>query len=113
MIMPQPGRDPAQHWLSRFAVERHPDRLRAKPLDEYAADARPVLAAGAAIDGPGASGSRDIVAISVQRAGVIADLLDELAERLRPGVEARPIRSAGELSGLARELAEDMYHRAT
>ncbi|MBO3743214.1 hypothetical protein [Actinoplanes flavus] len=113
MTMSPPERDPARHWLSRFAVERYPDRLRPEPLDEYAADARPALTAGAAIDEPGASGSRDIVAISIQRAGVIADLLDELAERLRPGVETRPIRSAGDLSGLARELAEDMYRRAT
>jgi len=112
MPMPRPERDPAQHFLSRYAVERHPDRFRAKPLDEYAVDARPVLAGGAVIDDLDTAGSRDIVAISVQRAGVIADLLDELATRLRPGVETGPIRSTGKLSGLARELAEDMYRRA-
>ncbi len=98
--------DPARHWLSRQALDG------AKPLDDYAADARPALDAGASVDGR-PPGSRDIVAISVQRAGVIADLLDELAARLRPGVEAGPIRSDGELGRLARELADDMYRRAT
>ncbi|GIF04477.1 hypothetical protein [Actinoplanes siamensis] len=98
--------DPSRHWLSKSPLDG------AKPLDDFAAEARPALAAGAAVDGR-APGSRDIVAISIQRAGVIADLLDELAARLRPGVESGPIRSGGELSRLARELADDMYRRAS
>ncbi|AEV82486.1 hypothetical protein ACWT_1468 [Actinoplanes sp. SE50] len=105
--------DPARHWLSYPVHRGDPEGFRPKPLDEFAADARPALDAGDAFDHRTTRGSRDIVSISVQRAGVIAALLDELALRLRPGVEAGPIQADGELSLLARELADDMYRWAS
>lgn len=97
--------DPSRHWIGHVPLDGP------KPLDDFVAQARPALAAGAAIDGR-APGSRDIVAISTQRAGVIATLLEELAARLRPGVASGPIRSDGDLARLTHELAEDMYRRS-
>ncbi|BCY06445.1 hypothetical protein [Actinoplanes sp. L3-i22] len=111
LTLPQPELDPARHWLAYAAAERDPDRFRPIPLDEAAARLRPA-AAGTAIDNRPALGDRDLVVISAERAAAIADLLDELALRLTPGIEVRPVHSDGSLSRLAKELADDMLRRA-
>ncbi|WIM97995.1 hypothetical protein ACTOB_001563 [Actinoplanes oblitus] len=110
LSLPQPERDPARHWLVYAAAERDPDRFRPIPLDEAAERLRPAAAGGEADNRT--PGDRDLVVISRQRATAIADLLDELAARLTPGVEVRTIHSDGSLSRLAKELADDMLRRA-
>jgi hypothetical protein len=110
LTLPLPELDPARHWLLYAAAERNPDRFRPIPLDE-AADRLGPAAAGGEADRR-APGDRTIVVISRQRATAIADLLDELALRLAPGVEVPAVQSDGSLSRLAQELADDMLRRA-
>ncbi len=109
---PQP--DPARHWLVYPQFESNPDgggSFRPITLDEAAAKIREGLEAGDADTGR-ASNAADIVVLPPGRATVIAGLLEDLALRLRPGLEVGPIDSDGSFSALARELADYMHRLA-
>lgn len=105
---PQP--DPARHWLVYPQFEPAPDgggSFRPITLDEAAARSRESLETGDADTGR-VRNAADIVVVPPGRATVIAGLLEDLALRLRPGLEVGPIRSDGSFSALARELADYM-----
>jgi len=112
---PMPEFDATRHWLTYPGSERAADgtaRYRAMTLDEAVAFFRPLADAAASSDNGRVRVSRDIVSISRERATLLGDLLEELALRLKPGLEVGPIQSDGSFSRFARELAEDMYRRA-
>lgn len=113
-LPPKPELDPTTHLLTGPVLEGPDDGpyWRPVPLDELAAKGRKLLASGADFDSRPYRASREIIAISPGRASIIADLLEELSVRLRPGTEVGPIRSDGSLSALALELSDDMMRRA-
>jgi hypothetical protein len=45
-------------------------------------------------------------------ASVLAALVEELSKRLEPGLAVGPIEPDGSISRLAKELADDLFHRA-
>ncbi len=111
---PHPDLDPTRHWLVYPQYESTPDgagRFQPITLDQAAGTSRESLETGDADTGR-VRNSADIVVIPPGRATVIAGLLEELALRLRPGLEVGPIRSDGSFSALARELAEYMHRLA-
>jgi hypothetical protein len=72
---------------------------------------RAAVESGTAAEARSGRPDHGVVVCSAARARVIADLLDELAARIRPGATADG-RGDVALSGFAKELAVDMYHRA-
>jgi hypothetical protein len=114
MTTPEPP-DPTRHLLVHLQRRRLPDgTTEASPigLDEIVAEYRSSLALSAAAESRLGPSARELVVVAPGRAAIIAELLDELALRLRPGTAVGPIRSDGSLSRLVRELADDMYRRA-
>jgi hypothetical protein len=108
--------DPARHlvsgcwdielWYSPPPLGTGP----AIPLDELVAEWRALIEAERGKEPP--PGKLDAVVISAVRAQIIAYLLRELANRLRPGYAVGPIRSDGSLSAFVTELAEDLMSRS-
>lgn len=105
----EPALDPSRHLLRRSMV---PQRV-APTLDRAAASMRAVLEADIA---PETSLRRqppgDTVLMAPGRAVVIAELLEELALRLRAGQAVGSIQSDGSLTRFVKELAVDMGRRA-
>lgn len=111
--LPEPELDPTVHKLTGPILDgpQGAEHFRPVTLDEAAATARDRLTSGADFDFQPNLGSRNLIAISPARARVIADLLEELSLRTRPGTEIGPIRSDGSISALARELYEYLSER--
>jgi hypothetical protein len=112
----RPNLDPRRHLLIRPAYDKQPDgtvAVRAFPLDEAAAEWRSsVQAASTGEPSPKQQPANGVVVISTTRVWVIAELIGELAKRLEPGLAVGPIESDGSISRLAKELADDLFHRA-
>jgi hypothetical protein len=108
--------DPARHLISgRWDIELwyEPPPLGtgpAVPLDALVAEWRELI--GAERRKEPRPDSVDVVVISAVRARIIAYLLRELSNRLRPGFAAGPIESDGSLSAFITELAEDLKSRS-
>jgi hypothetical protein len=108
--------DPTRHLLIHPAYDQHPDgslAARPIPLDEAAAEWRALVESGRAKE-PSVKNQppSGVVIISPGRASVIVELVAELSKRLEPGLAVGPIQSDGSISRLAKELAEDLHHRA-
>lgn len=101
--------DPSRHLLRHSLVPREVEPT----LDRAAEVIRAVLKVDIA---PEASLRRqpvgDTVVMAPGRATIIAELLEELALRLRTDHAVGPIQSDGSLSRLVKELATDMGRRA-
>ena len=87
--------------------------VRPIPLDEAAAEWRALVESGRAKE-PSVKNQppNGVVVISPGRAWVIAGLVEELSKRFEPGLAVGPIESDGSISRLAKELADDLRHRA-
>jgi len=116
--MTQPGEesDPTRHLLSRRRHERRPDGTDVSypiPLAEGAELRRAVVENGrkteARLEFP--VGGTSTVAFSRGRATVAADLLEELALRLRPGFAVGPVTDGAALADLAEEIASYLHRR--
>jgi hypothetical protein len=106
--------DPTRYLLSLPTLVDLPDgrhTIGPYPLDAAAADWRGRVARHVDVEVNYGNRLHDSIVISADRGAVIANLLDELAERLRPGLAVGPIHSDGSISQLAQELAEDMFLR--
>jgi hypothetical protein len=99
------GADPARHLLRAV----HPDGSPI-PLDDEAARLQQAIAA-ARTDEVGTDNDwrSGVVVISSRRARAIADLLDELAVRLRPGLTVGPIQAERSLAELAASLSWHLH----
>jgi hypothetical protein len=116
VTVPRPHLDPRRHLLIHPAYDERPDgtiAVRAIPLDEAAAEWRSAVDAACA-DEPSAKQQppNGVVVMSSTRAAVIAALVEELSKRLEPGLAVGPIESNGSISRSAKDLADDLYHRA-
>jgi hypothetical protein len=116
-LPPPPPRaelDAARHYLASQKFETGPNatilRWLPIPLDEAAQEARENLETGA--EAAGKPLGDGIVVIPPGHASAIAGLLEDLAQRLKPGVDAGPIQSDGSYSALARELSNYMHRLA-
>jgi hypothetical protein len=114
--LPRPHLDPIRHLLIYPAYDRQPDgteTVRPIPLDEAAAEWRAAVESSRAKEPPvNNQPPNGVVVISPGRASVIAALVAELAKRLEPGLAVGPVQSDGSISRLAKELADDLVHRA-
>jgi hypothetical protein len=116
LTLPRPHLDPRRHLLIYPAYDRQPDgtvTVRPIPLDEAAAEWRASVESSRAKE-PSVKNQppNGVVVISPGRAWVIAGLVEELSKRLEPGLAVGPIESDGSISRLAKELADDLVHRA-
>jgi hypothetical protein len=107
-----PRRDPRRHLLSMRKWEPGPDdrdHPRTYPLAEIAADLRHSVEGGRANESylhqPRYQGG---LAISGARALVFAELMTELAYRMRPGTAVGPIDTDESFSQLALDLVEHL-----
>jgi hypothetical protein len=109
--------DPAQHlmsgrWDNAFWYDEPappgPDESPV-PLDALVAQWRGLIEAASEHE---PARRLEVVVISAVRAQVIAYLLRELSNRLRPGQAVGTIQSNGSLSRFIAELAEDLFIRS-
>lgn len=114
--LPRPHLDPARHLLIYPAYDRRPDgteTVRPIPLDEAAAEWRAMVESSRAKEpSPKQQPWSGVVVLSPGRASAIVALVKELARRLEPGLAVGPIESDGSIGRLAKELADDLFHRA-
>jgi hypothetical protein len=109
-----PHLDPARHLLVYPKRARRADgRDVEEPylIDELVPQWRRALDAGRPDEAALGRPAPGVVSMSANRALVLADLVEELGLRLRPGHAVGPIQSDGSLSRLATELADDLMER--
>jgi hypothetical protein len=108
--------DPARHLVSgRWDIELWyspppPGTGPAIPFDDLVAHWRELIEAERHKEPR--PNSVDVVIISAVRARIVAYLLRELSNRLRPGFAVGPIESDGSVSAFITELAEDLMSRS-
>ena len=116
MREPAENRDPTRHLLSRGRHGQRPDGTDASrpiPLAEAAETWRGALEGGRATESrlEFPEDGQTIVAFSAERAIVAADLLEELALRLRPGFAVGPVSGAGPITEVIHDIVAHLRWR--